>query len=67
MTIPMWSIPIALTVTLWAWGLFMPLPRHQPTASFDLTGVFSSMFRLAVCIIGALVFWLVYFIARSMS
>lgn len=67
MTIPTWSIPLLLTIGIWCWGLFMPPTDHQPTASFDLSGYFSALFRIAVCVVGTLTFWLAFFVIRSVS
>lgn len=63
MTIPAWSIPLALTAVVWAWGILMPYPPSR--GDYDFSGPISALFRLAVCIIGTLMFWLVYFAAKS--
>lgn len=60
-----WMIPTIFTIAIWCWAFFMPLPKHLPTASFDLSGFFSAMFRLAVAVVGTLIFWLIYFIGRA--
>ena len=63
MTIPAWAIPTVLTAAIWAWGILMPYPPSR--GDYDFSGAFSAMFRLAVCIIGTLAFWLLFFMGKA--
>jgi hypothetical protein len=65
MTVPAWSIPTFLTAAIFVWMVFMPLPPRQ--GDYDFGQALSAMFRLAVFIILTLVFWLIYFMAKSAS
>lgn len=65
MTIPAWSIPTILTAAVFAWAVLMPMPASH--GDYDFSGALSAAFRLAVFIILTLVFWLVYFMAKSAS
>ena len=64
MTIAAWTIPTGLTAIVFAWAIMMPMPA---SSDYGLEGTFSALFRLAVCIIFPLIFWLVYFMAKSAS
>lgn len=63
MTIPAWSIPLALTLAIWAWPLLKA--PYVPRGDYDFGGAIRGLAELAVCIIGTLVFWLVYFMWRA--
>jgi hypothetical protein len=63
MTLPIWSIPLALTIAIWTWALLAPEPPSR--GDYDFSGAFRGLARLAGCIIGTLLFWLVYFMVKS--
>jgi hypothetical protein len=63
MTIPAWAVPLGLTIMIWSWGILMPLPDAR--GDYDFGPMFSGIFRGVVCIIGTLLFWLLYFMAKA--
>jgi hypothetical protein len=62
MTIPLWLIPLGVTACFWGWGIFAPWPPSR--GDYDFSGMFTGMFRLAVCVTGTLLAWLVFFAAK---
>lgn len=63
LTLPVWSIPLALTIAVWAWALLTP--DYVPRGDYDFGGAIRGLAQLAACIIGTLLFWLVYFMWRA--
>ncbi len=61
--LPAWSIPLACTVIVWAWGILAP---EQPSrGDYDFGPALHAIARVVLCVVGTLLFWLVYFAARS--
>lgn len=63
LTIPAWSLPLALTLGLWAWMIFWPEPGSR--GDYDFGPALRGLARLAGSVIGTLFFWLVYFMAKA--
>lgn len=61
--IPLWSLPLLLTIGLWAWGILAPIAPAR--GDYDFGPAFTGMARLVTCVVGTLVFWLVYFMAKA--
>lgn len=61
-TIPLWYGPLVVTACFWIWGIFAPWPPSQ--GHYDFSGFFTGIFRLATCMIGTLLAWLVFFAAK---
>jgi hypothetical protein len=62
MTASGWVVPAAMTAAIWAWGL-KPMPR--PNSGMDLTDIFSAIFKMIICIIATLLFWLIFVAVKS--
>ncbi len=63
LSIPIWSVPIAFTFFLWAWGILWPVEPSR--GDYDFGPALVGAFRLAICVIGTLAVWLFYFMAKS--
>lgn len=60
LTLPLWSIPVALTVV--AIVGFVLWPIRSTGGDYDFGAAFEAIFYLIVCAFVVLVIWLVFFI-----
>lgn len=61
-TLGAWTIPLAITVAVWAWGLLWP--NESSGGDYNFGQAVVALVRLAVCVTVTLAVWLVYFGAR---
>lgn len=62
-TIGLWAFPVLMTLALLAWAFLSPMPASRGGA-FDFDGLFSSLLRATVVLVGTLVAWLVWALLR---
>lgn len=62
-TIGWWAIPFLVTLALLAWANW-PRPDEDRSGDFDFAFWLPAAFRLAVAIVGSLIAWLIWSLAR---
>lgn len=60
LTLPLWSIPVALTVVAIVGCVLWPI--RSTGGDYDFGSAFEAVFHLIVCAFTVLVIWLVFFI-----
>lgn len=60
MTIPLWSIPSALTILVWLVAFLWPI--RGSGRDYDFGAAFQGLLHAALAVIATLVIWLVFFI-----
>jgi hypothetical protein len=63
LSVPTWALSLLLTVAVWALGFLLPVAPSR--GDYDFGPAFTGLFRLVICVIGTLVFWLVFFVAKA--
>ncbi|TIT08078.1 MAG: hypothetical protein E5V16_08145 [Mesorhizobium sp.] len=58
--LPIWWIPIALTVAIWAAALMWPTEKSH--GDYDFSASFFALVRFAFASAGSLLVWLAFFI-----
>lgn len=62
-TLSAWTIPLAITIAVWAWGLWWP--NESSGGDYNFGQAVVAVVRLAVCVTVTLAAWLIYFMARA--
>lgn len=62
LTLSAWTIPFAVTIAVWAWGIWWPIKNSG--GDYNFGPAIEAAVRLTVCVTVTLAAWLVYFAAR---
>jgi hypothetical protein len=62
-TIGWWAAPLAIMIALFVWAL-IPRPSEARSGDYDFAFMLPAVFRSAGAIIGSLVVWLIWSLAR---
>lgn len=58
--LPFWTIPLSLTVIIWAAGIYWP--KGHPGGGYDFGPAIIAAVHYALAIIATLIVWLIFFV-----